>query len=266
MNISHNAVDAAIRDADRLRNTLKRSRNAQVRTTDERVLVKATALTWFNDYREKIAARLHQDDVDALDGFYRQLLAGSDRAMARSTYDAVLRSLRNQLISARTTVVAPPVAKTLSQTTDIPPNFSSLIANPTMQAILARRWTECSRCIAAKAPLAATVMMGGLLEGLLLAKINSQPQTTVVFTAKSAPRDQKTGNPLGLPQWTLKNYIDVAHELRWISQSARDIGVVLRDYRNYVHPQKELSHGIVLSDKDALLLWEVSKSVARQLL
>lgn len=41
---------------------------------------------------------------------------------------------------------------------------------------------------------------------------------------------------------------------------------VLRDYRNYVHPQKELSHGIRLSAQDAALWWEVSKLIARELL
>lgn len=109
-------------------------------------------------------------------------------------------------------------------------------------------------------------MMGGLVEGLLLAKVNSQPTLANVFTAKAAPKDRKTGNPLPLSEWTLKHYIDVAHELRWISQSARDVSVVLRDYRNYIHPQKELSHGVALSEGDAALLWEVSKSIARQVL
>lgn len=266
MNPSHDAVEAAIRDADRLRRTLKRVKTPQVKTTDERALVKATALAWFNNYRTQVAARLSGDDVGSLDDLYKQLLSASDRASTRSTYDSILRGLRSQLVSARAAVVMPPPVTTLPSTTDAPPSFSSFIADPAMQAVLERRWTECARCIAAKAPLAATVMMGGLLEGLLLAKVNSQTNTAIVFTARAAPRDRKTGTPLPLSQWTLKNYIDVAHELKWISQSARDIGVVLRNYRNYVHPEKELSDGVVLSDNDADLLWEVSKSVARQLL
>ena len=35
-----------------------------------------------------------------------------------------------------------------------------------MRGILGRRWEECRKCIAADAPLAAVVMMGGLLEAL----------------------------------------------------------------------------------------------------
>src|SRR5207248_10885167 len=79
-------------------------------------------------------------------------------------------------------------------------------------------------------------------------------------------KDKRTGNPLPLKDWTLKDYIDVAHELRWITQSARDVGGVLRDYRNYIHPQKELSHGITLVPDDAVVLWEVAKSISKQLL
>jgi hypothetical protein len=86
-----------------------------------------------------------------------------------------------------------------------------------------------------------------------------------VFTATSAPRD-KAGKTLVLKEWTLKNYIDVAHELKWITTTAKDIGEVMRDYRNYIHPQKELSHGISLVQGDAQMLWEIAKSMILQIL
>jgi hypothetical protein len=44
----------------------------------------------------------------------------------------------------------------------------------------------------------------------------------------------------------LKDFIDVVHELGWITVSAKDVGAVLRDYRNYIHPQKQLSHNVHL--------------------
>ena len=67
-------------------------------------------------------------------------------------------------------------------------------------------------------------------------------------------------------KWGLKNYMDVAHELNWISKTAKDIGEVVRDYRNYIHPQKEYSHGINMSPDDAHMLWEVAKTVTVQIL
>jgi hypothetical protein len=109
-------------------------------------------------------------------------------------------------------------------------------------------------------------MMGGLLEALLLSRVHRHPDKSAVFKAASAPRDSKTAKPLMLQEWTLRNYIDVAHELGWITSSAKDLGEVVRDYRNYIHPHKELTHGVHLGDHDARLFWEVAKGISRQLL
>ena len=35
----------------------------------------------------------------------------------------------------------------------------------------------------------------------------------------------------------------------------------MRDYRNYIHPQKELSHGISLVQADAQMLWKITKGM-----
>ncbi|HEV2022750.1 MAG TPA: hypothetical protein VGQ94_09485 [Terriglobales bacterium] len=135
-----------------------------------------------------------------------------------------------------------------------------------MHRILVNRWQECTRCIGANADLAAIVMMGGLLEALLLARIQREPDQAAVFKAVAAPKDTKTKKTLPLQAWTLRHFIDVAHELKWISQTVKQVGVVLRDYRNYIHPYKELSHKIVVQPGDSGVLWEVSKSISRKLL
>ena len=108
-------------------------------------------------------------------------------------------------------------------------------------------------------------MMGGLLETLLLARVNREPNKKSIFSASTAPKDRRSTKPLALNEWTLRNYIDVAHELGWISPSARDVGEILRDYRNYIHPHKELTHGVQLVAGDAALFWEVAKAITRQL-
>lgn len=156
--------------------------------------------------------------------------------------------------------------KEITHTTDNAPDFSPLTADTKTQKILISRWEECCRCIAGKAPLAATVMMGGFLETLLLSRVNKEPNKAIIYTAKTSPKDNKTGKPLPLKDWTLRHYIDVAHELKWISESAKNVGEVLRDFRNYIHPHKQLSHGIELKPEDASLFWEITKSISRQLL
>lgn len=261
---AHDAIDAAIDEIDRLRRLLKRGRSPQVRSTDEKDVIRATCLTWFNNHRSELRQIVGDDLLQGADAAYKGILAAADRATARRTYDESLKGLRKLVSDLRSYAVAP--LRPAKPTTDSPPSFDSLVPDPAMRKVLARRWEECTKCVSAKAPLAATVMMGGLLEALLLARVHRQTDKSSVFRTVSAPRESKTGKPLMLQEWTLRNYIDVAHELGWITSSAKDLGEVVRDYRNYIHPHKELTHGVHLEDHDARLFWEVAKGITRQLL
>ena len=263
-------IDAAVADVDNLRRILKRRSTKQVQSENERQIVKGIALAWFRKRRPMLVALLGEDQVGGIDKLYSALIESSGRATTRAKYFGTLKAVKKQLGNlqgqhvialAAQAAITPPGVKT----SDSPPQFTSLISDHKMQAILAKRWRECVICVNAGAPLAATVMMGGILEGLLLAKINQLPNSSQVFTASSAPRD-KVGKTLPLKVWTLKNYIDVAHELKWITTTAKDIGVVMRDYRNYIHPQKELSHGVTLVEGDAEMLWEIAKRMILQIL
>lgn len=258
------ALDDAIRRCDFLGGLLRKKTAKQVWAEDERSTIKATCFAWFNNQNPKISPQLDATALVAANAIFDGLLKASERAGSRAQYQQNLKRLRKELLEIRSKQMQ--VASKTVVTGDVPPSFALLIHDLKMQGILIRRWDECVTCLRAPAPMAATVMMGGLLEGLLLARVNKEPNQKPIFTASAAPKDRKTGNPLPLKDWTLRNFIDVAHELRWISQSAKDVGVVLRDYRNFIHPQKELSHGITLTSDDTAVLWEVAKSISKQLL
>jgi hypothetical protein len=257
-------LEAAITQASRLEKVLKDGRpRVQVTLSDERSLAKATALTWFSNQRGPIAIAVSVTSIDQVDAAYKSILESSERAGARAKYLSTLKALKRDLVRLRSECASMPQAPIA--TADQPPNFAPLISDPAMQRILVARWEECTKCLKADVPLAATVMMGGLLEALLLARINREPAKKNIFTAKAAPRNHnKKTKPL--PDWMLKDFIDVVHELNWISVSAKDVGAVLRDYRNYIHPQKQLSHGVHLKLEDAVLFWEISKSITRQII
>jgi len=262
-------IDAAVAGADRLQKSLKRQVSKQVTSDDERQVIKATALAWFNNQRPVIIGTLGDDHLKPVDDLYRSLIGATGKATLRTRYITTIKDIKKKLAALQTDHVlalATPFSPAPASTPDTAPKFDPLISDPNMQTILTRRWAECSVCVNSGAPLAATVMMGGLLEGLLLAKVNQLSDKTPVFGAAAAPVDPKTGKTLQLKEWTLKHYIDVAHELGWITKTTKDIGEVVRDYRNYIHPQKELSHGIVLEPGDAQMLWEVAKSITQQLL
>ena len=242
MNDADEAIYQAIREAERIRSVTRKKSLPQVRGS-ERDIIRATALTWFQSHRPKLVAIVSAADLRPVDEMYQKIVEASHKSAARSGYVDTLKDISDSLVQLR----------------------SKLIANSPMQVILEKRWTECVICISYGAPLAATVMIGGLLEGLLLARVNRENNKTPIFTAGTAPKD-KQNKTLSLKDWTLQDYIAVAHELKWITVAAKDVGVVLRDYRSYIHPQKELSHGVSLTTPDTVILWEVGKSISRQLL
>jgi hypothetical protein len=262
------ALASAAGQCDRLKKTIRKGSTKQVQSNDEIQVAKATAHAWFNNHRPVILAAVGDGQVKSLDDQYRFLIAASERATLRSKYLAVIkqaRALLSQIQVDQALALAGDHARSEHATADDQPDFSSLIPDAKMQTILGNRWQECVKCVTAGAPLSAVVMMGGMLEGLLLARVNQLKDKGPVFKAPSAPKD-KAGNPLKLNEWGLKNYLDVAHELAWISRTTKDVGEVVRDYRNYIHPQKEHSHGVSISADDARTLWEIAKSVARQVL
>jgi hypothetical protein len=144
---------------------------------------------------------LGQARLEAIDRPYRVILDAAERNSAKNTFVVAAKSARAELVTARSAVlIATPIQQ---RTADSPPAFVTLAADGAMQAILERRWLECKRCIDASAPLAATVMMGGLLEALLVSRANKLSDKSKLFKAAATPIDPKTKKPLDLRQWTL---------------------------------------------------------------
>lgn len=262
-------IEAAIGEVTSARAAVMRSRSKQVRAADERQRLKAVAFAWFQTHRPRILGV----DLSSVDESYKDILDSTAKLAARTTYADALKRAKAQLVSVRRGV-ASGVEPSRSDGPEVqgafrpepPPAFASLAADAVMQAILVRRWDEVQRCVIGGANLAATVMMGGLLESLLLARINLSSDKKPIFTAKAAPVDKKSGAPLPLTAWKLAAMVEVAHEVGWITKSAKDVGNVLRDFRNYVHPHKEHADAIVITNEDARMFWEVSKSISRQVL
>ncbi len=265
MSTSADAIDAAIQEVDRARKRVSRLTAKQITNADDRDYLKSVAYSWFKSHRPLAANGVSEEILGAVDTPLREILAATARSSARTTYLALLKDSKKALSALRGSSLLPPPASSSSAETS-PPDFTALASDPAMKAILERRWNETQRCLRAQAPLAATVMMGGLLEALFVARANLMANKSPMFKAKGAPLDSKTKKPLPLQEWTLRPYIDVGAELGWISRSGKDVAAVLRDYRNYIHPEKERSHGVDLTQQDSSMFWELTKSLAGQLL
>ena len=259
----HTHLESALAELDRARKLIRKVKVPQIRNGEQRDLLKATALSWFRSHREYAVTTLLPETLTRIDEPYRAILSATDKNSAKGTYLSAIDQAKSALIDARNgSLVALPAPRTA----DAAPAFGPLASDAQMQAILTRRWEECTRCLQANAPLAATVMMGGLLEALFVSRANKLVNKRSLFDSKAAPVDPKTEKTLDLRHWTLAPYIDVGRDLGWISRSAKDVAVILRDYRNYVHPEKERAHGVGLSIDDATILWEVTKTLSKELL
>ena len=263
MNNADESIYAAIQEVQRLRTITKKKKSPQVRGS-ERDIIRATVLAWFNNHRKQLTWLFTKADLAEIDKLYQWTFEASHKSSLRSSYLDVLKQIADSLVEFRSSnVIRLSEASLAPPTSDVPPDFSSVVSDDLMKRILEDRWAEIASCVAAKAPLAATVMMGGLLEGILYARVKSLADKKPVFTAAAAPKD-KLGKTHDLRDWKLQNYIDVAHELGWITQTVQSISDIVRDYRNFIHPQKQHSEEMFVSPEDAKILWEISKSIARQ--
>jgi len=177
-----------------------------------------------------------------------------------------LKAAKGALVSARSAALTVPAAAPIANTDDLAPDFSPLAGNPEMRDILTRRWHECAKCVKADAHLAAIVMMGGLLEALFVARANKMTDKSPLTSAKNAPKDKTTGKAANYQEWMLDSYIKVGCELKWITESAKEVADKLKEYRNFIHPAKELRYGVRLGLNDSSMFWQVTKALARQLL
>ncbi len=194
------------------------------------------------------------------------MLETTAKHAAKQTYLNSLKATKAALVAARTAALVTPAPASTANTDDLAPDFSPLAGNQAMRDILTRRWHECAKCVKADAHLAAIVMMGGFLEALFVARANKMADKSPLINAASAPKDKATGKVSNYQDWMLDSYIKVAWELKWITESAKAVADTLKEYRNFIHPAKELRYGVTLGLNDSSIFWQVTKALARQLL
>ncbi len=159
-----------------------------------------------------------------------------NQALASEGFKIVLSGVVPQIERAKPTFT--PAAGENELKPMPPPDFLGLGLEPGIGELLAARWDEAQRCLDAKAFLAATILMGSLLEGLLLAVCQRHPKAA--NQATSAPRDRQTGKVKYFADWTFSEMIEVAHKIKWIGLDVKKFSHALREFRNLIHPYQQL--------------------------
>jgi hypothetical protein len=143
------------------------------------------------------------------------------------------------------------------------PDFGRLVQDFSLADILTFRWAEAQRCFCADAHLAAVVMMGSILEGVLLHK--AEHNMKVVNQAKAAPKD-KSGAVKPIHDWGLSVLIDVAHEVGWLQGDVKRFSHALRESRNIVHPYVQRISKDRPDGDTCRICWQVVRAAVADLL
>ena len=136
------------------------------------------------------------------------------------------------------------------------------IKDADLRQIVERDYTEVKRrTYPARAWKSTVIMAGSVAEAMLFDILFSDPVTkTKAFASSVAPR--KSGHTLPEDEWRLASLFAVAVDLGIVPKGrGAMLDEVLRDYRNFVHPKKEIkaAHpcgeaeaGLAISGLDAL--------------
>lgn len=125
------------------------------------------------------------------------------------------------------------------------------ISDKELKAIIERDYRELSVFLF---PMGAwkscVIMSGSILEAILYDILGSHK---FIQQSNSSTKSPKSKN-LHKGEWSLQNLIDVAVDIRVIPEKrAHTIDQVIRDYRNFVHPNKEIRSAHPCSEAEALL-------------
>jgi hypothetical protein len=130
------------------------------------------------------------------------------------------------------------------------------IADNELRKIVERDYRELSLVVFSAGAWKSTVILAGsILEALLYAALTSDSATVVkANAAHNAPKFKGKIKPIESGEWRLAELIDVASELQILpAERANTIDQVLRDYRNFVHPKKEIRAQHACTEAEALL-------------
>jgi hypothetical protein len=135
---------------------------------------------------------------------------------------------------------------------------------PDLEPIIQSRWIEAQRCQHAGAYLAAVILMGSILEGLLLARCSTDPSEA--FRSPAAPKDRRTGVSIPLHEWKLSALIDVSVSTSWLKLDRGKFSHALRESRNIVHPYEQARSGANFDEATCKVCWQVLNASVDDLL
>ena len=136
------------------------------------------------------------------------------------------------------------------------PNIQKLPVDLAVSGIIQDRLKEAQSCLSVGAHLSVIFQCGSVLEAVLLGAAQRDPQR---FNQSSASPKQN-GKVKRFHEWTLSEYIDVAHDIGLLKPDVQKFSHGLRDFRNYIHPYQQMASGFKPDEHTAKVCFQVLKA------
>ncbi len=198
------------------------------------------------------------DHLDKILKEFNQYLAFDGWKVVRSTKDITFQKASDSDFEPQGELKEDDFLK--KEFSEIPLNKLGL--SDALAIVLQQRFEEIKTCIQHKAPLSVIFLCGSSLEGILLGIASDNAMR--FNQAKSAAKDRE-GNVKPFQQWTLNNFIDVAHEVGYLNEDVKKFSHSLRIFRNYIHPYEQMSTRFNPDEHTAKISWQVLKAAIYQL-
>lgn len=140
-------------------------------------------------------------------------------------------------------------------------SIKNLSIDTNLVPVLEARLAEAQQCVTT-APLATIFLCGSILEGLLLGVALQRPKE--FNQAPNAPKDKNNKVKL-FQEWSLAQFIDVAHGLGLLKLDVKKFSHELRDFRNYIHPYQQLASNFAPDKHTAEICLQVLKAAIANL-
>ena len=137
------------------------------------------------------------------------------------------------------------------------PDIHKLPVEPQIATIIEARLNEARAALSAKAYLSVIFLCGSVLEGVLFGVARKHPEK---FNRSQDSAKDKEGKVRPFGEWSLAQFIEVACNVKLLDLDVKEFSHGLRDFRNYIHPYKQMKSGFIPDEHTAKVCFQVLKA------
>lgn len=134
------------------------------------------------------------------------------------------------------------------------------IKDENIRCIILRDIKECAIAIATSQVKSATILTGSIIEALLYTVLKEKGINSYYIKRK--------GNnvSINIEDMALNELLSVAEQEKLIGHNSFHLSHYIRDYRNFIHPAKEIRSKDNITQENVLVIWSILKRLVDELL